>query len=237
MDKFAEKPWMVTLAYTLLMIVMGGRTALFVAQFDVLLRFGDLTAFAILLAVALAIAVPAGSYYRARASKGTSTRKIGAWVMFGAAFIDGAFNISEAIILANDANVFADFTGFTRLWLEFTLLLVGIGPTLLTVGLASLAGSVERTHVHSTNTVRTKTKLAVAFERTTENNPSLDAHLTKVVAQLTPGQEFTRDQVEQWTGKSKQHAVNIVNYARARGAFGDVRRGVYIYRGETVDNG
>lgn len=227
-------------SYLALLIVMGGRTALFVSHFDAL-KIGnfDITPLSALLAAALIGAVAGAAYVRGSTSKHERKHVTASRVMYGAAILDGWFNVSEAVLLADASGVFNQFSDnrFLLIWMWATAVLVGVGPTLLTMGLATLDGEQDRTIRDRETNVRTHTKIAVAVERTVEQNPALDVHLTKVVAQLTPGQEFTREQVEQWTGKSKQHAVNIVNYARARGTFGDVRRGVYMYKSEEVANG
>lgn len=236
MDSLRSIKW----AYLALLIVMGGRTALFVSNFDAL-KIGnfDITPLSALLAAALILAVAGAAYVRGSTAKNERKHITASRVMYGAAILDGWFNVSEAVLLADKSGVFNQFADnrFLQIWMWATAVLVGVGPTLLTMGLATLDGEQDRTVREQKNTVRTHTKIAVAIERTVEPNASLDAHLTKVVAQLTPGQEFTREQVEQWTGKSKQHAVNIVNYAKGRGIFGDVRRGVYIYNDNQVSRG
>jgi hypothetical protein len=230
----------IKLSYLLLLIVMGGRTALFVSHFDSL-KVGsfDITPLSFVFALALILAVAGGAYARGATTKNDRKHSTATRVMFGAAILDGWFNVSEAVILADRTGVFNQFAANRPVlyWMWATAVLVGVGPTLLTMGLATLAGEVDRTTRQQESNVRTHTKVAVAIERTTETNPALDAHLTKVVAQLTPGQEFGRAQIEQWAGVSKQHAVNIVNYAKTKEVFGDVRRGVYVYKGEETDNG
>lgn len=233
-----EKSWSVNVSYLLLLLVMGGRTALFVSRFDSLFKipgFG-LTPLSIVLALALILAVSAGAYIRGNSNKNERKRSTATWVMFGAAGLDGWFNVSEAIILAEGSGAFDQFAGtYVIYWMWLTAILVGVGPTLLTMGLASLSGELSRTTSQEKTTVRTHTKVGVVYEKKTENNASLDAHLTKVYAQLSPGDELTRTQIQNWTGVSKQHAVNIVNYAKQQGTVKDIRRGVYVYSGAVED--
>jgi hypothetical protein len=210
MRNIFEKPIMVTVSYLLLMIVMGGRTALYWSHFDTLLPIGDLTIFSIVFACALALTVPASSYYRSKSAKGTGTHRTATFVMSGAAITDGVFNVSEAI-----------------------LLLVGLAPTLLTIGLASLAGSLTAKQERKQS--RTQTKIAVAIERTSTVNDTFERHLTTIRRQLTTGDTFSRAQVEQWTSLGKGQAVNIVNYGVDRGLFTKAGRGVYVYEEHTDD--
>jgi hypothetical protein len=223
----------IKLAYILLLVVMGGRTALFTSKLDSLFTIDglNLTPLSILLALALILTVSGAAYARGKSGKNERVHGMATYVMIGGVVLDGILNISEAVYLADGTGVFDQFVDnrFVLYWMWGTTILVGVGPTLLATGLAMLAGEIDRTNKP---TVRTETKLAIAYQRTTATNPALDAHFTRVSAQLTPGQEFTREQVEQWTGKSKQHAVNVVNYAKGRGVVSDVRRGVYVYKGE-----
>lgn len=230
MFRFSNRPFFVTLSYVLLLIVMGGRSALFVANFDTLVQFGELTVLAILFAIALAFAVPAGAYVRAREPKNSNAHKIGGWVVIGAAVTDGAFNISEAILLATESGVFTGYSGIVLYWLYFTLLLVGLAPTLLTIGLASLAGSLARKAPQ-----RTRTRVAVAVEHVVEDNPALDAHWSSIRKSIQPGESFQRPQIEALTGVGKNQALNIINYGRDKGFVDTVARGQYVYNGGDDD--
>jgi hypothetical protein len=229
-----RKAWFVTAAYVALLIVMGGRTALFVANFDALFAvsiFGStITPLSVLMAVALAFAVAGTSWWRAHYSKSANARKVATAAMIGSVTLDGAFNISEAIILATDTGIISEYAGIVRVWLWFTVLLIGVGPTLLTMGLASLAGSVDSTTRKQTTNKRTSIRAAVAIDRTVGINPALEGHCSTIARQLTPGETFTRSQVEQWTPLGKGQSINVINYGIDRGMFERAGRGLYVYQ-------
>lgn len=134
-------------AAVLLLLVMGGRTALFVALFDAIARFGSadaqLTPFAVLFAVALVIAVPGSAFWRARAKK-KAIRRYATVAMVGAALTDGYFNVAEALILAQDSAALAQFDGTgLQLFFDVGVVLIGVMPTLLTLALMQLVGSLD----------------------------------------------------------------------------------------------
>ena len=230
LHKLLERPGIITFAYLLLMIVMGGRTALFVAHFDTLIHLGEVTIIAILFAVALALAVPGAAYARSISRKGSNAHRTAGWVMIGAAVTDGAFNVSEAILLANETGIFTEFVGLVQYWLYFTLLLVGVAPTVLTIGLASLAGLLMKSD--SSSGRNTRTRIALAVEHTAAASPSMDAHWTRIDRHLGAGDVFTRTEIEQWTGLQKGQAINVIRYGRDHGFVSEAARGQYVYAPE-----
>lgn len=219
---------LVIVAYVLLTVVMGGRTMLFVRNFgEFELTFFGLTLrpLSFLLAFALIIAVAGSAWWRAHYGKTHRGYKIATQTMIGATALDGIFNVSEAILLAQDTGILANQPRVIEIWMWLSVILIGAGPTFLTVGLASLAGTVDRT---TRPNKRTSTKVAVAIERTVETNPVLEAHCSRIERQLTPGSTFTREMVEQWTGLGKGQALNVINYGRDQGLIEVQSRGTYI---------
>lgn len=224
----------IKLSYIFLLIVMGGRTALFVSKLDAILPLDEalgipveLTPLSVFLAIALIMAVPGAAMWRGQAERGSATRKVATTAMVTAAFLDGWLNVSEAVYLATQRGVFDEFTGFVRWWMWATVVMVGVGPTILTVLLAWLVGEQTKEAVHETNSVRT----------VVEYNPTMEAYVRTVVEQLPPNGRFVRGDVQVWTGKSRQQALNVIKYGIGRGVFAeDGQRGTYVYhdtRGQT----
>jgi hypothetical protein len=242
------KQGMIRISYLMLMLVMGGRTALFASNFDnlITLRSGDsrLTAIAVLLALSLILAVEVGAYHRGVNQKGSNAYRRASRVMVGAASLDGLFNVTEAFLLATETGIYSAYQP-PLLWLTWLSTgLLGIGPTLLTIWLAELAGELDKRDDHRRKPIwqvllgvtndGQKTKVAAQLTAEVEHNPTMEEHVRTVVKQLTPGEHFRRADVEQWVDVSKQHAVNIVNYGKDHGVFNDVKRGVYAYKNEEV---
>jgi hypothetical protein len=151
----------IKLAYIFLLIVMGGRTALFVSKLDAILPLDqalgvpvELTPLSIFLAIALIMAVPGAAVWRGQARRGSSTRNVATVAMITAAFLDGWLNVSEAVYLATQRGVFDEFTGFVRWWMWATVVMVGVGPTLLTVLLAWLVGEQTKEAVQEATSSR-----------------------------------------------------------------------------------
>ena len=233
--KRERQAWLIITAYIALLVVMGGRTALFVSHFDDLMSIdifgGRITVLSILMAIALMLAVAGTSWWRAHYSKRENARDVATWSMVGAVLLDGAFNVSEAIILATETGTLDNYSGVVQYWLWFTVLLIGIGPTFLTMGLASLAGVVDRdVRRSSTSSKRaTSTSLNVSVQRqTVEVDEALDEHLNVIMGELNVGDQFKRVDVERWTGLQKVQAVNVINRGLDVGLFESPKRGTYV---------
>lgn len=235
---FRDQAMLIIAAYIALLVVMGGRTALFVSNFDNLLEVdifgGKITALSILMAVALMLAVAGTSWWRSHYTRRDSARQVATWSMVGAVVLDGAFNVSEAIMLATETGTLDAYSGVVKIWLWFTVLLIGVGPTLLTMGLASLAGAVDRDARKSTTTSRrTSTAVNVSIARqTVETNDALDDHLSVIVGELSAGDQFRRTDVERLTGLKKAQAINVINHGLDAGVFDSPKRGSYVVIGE-----
>lgn len=227
MKWFKQQANLVILAYLALLLVMGGRTALFVSHFDNLLVMdifgGRITALSILLAFALMLAVAGTAWRRAHYERQDRQYKTATWTMIGAVVLDGAFNVSEAIILATDAGTIEQYSGPVQWWLWFTVGLVGIGPTLLTVGLASLAGAIDY-EVKRDTTENGQS----APQQGAEVNDVLEEHLRAVERSADGIGSFKRENVEQWTGLGKGQSVNVLNYGIERGIIESPKRGLYM---------
>ncbi|MHC4891344.1 MAG: hypothetical protein ACYTEO_17970 [Planctomycetota bacterium] len=135
------------LSVILLLCVMGGRTALFVALFDAILRFGpddhQLSILALFMALALVLAVPVAAYFSTHAKK-KGQRQLATAAMIGAAAGDGYFNIAEALILAQESATLRQFAGTKlQLFFDFGVVLIGVLPTLLTLAMMRLVGSLS----------------------------------------------------------------------------------------------
>lgn len=220
----------VTISYILLLVVMGGRTALFVSLFDqlVVLPLGGahITLLSILLAVALILAVSGGAWHRAHAKKGSRGWQIASFAMYGAAVADGWFNTAEAYYLANETQVFAGQPSALRIFLLVTTGLIGIAPTVLTMLLASLAGSLDAKA--SSSRPASRTRIGLQVEHEVSPSPILDGHWTTIRRHVQPGAHIRRLSVEQWTGLGKAQAVNVLNYGIQIGHIQELKRGVYI---------
>lgn len=236
-DRITKQANLVILAYLALLLVMGGRTALFVSNFDNLLVIdifgGNITGLSILLAVALMLGVAGTAWRRVHYKKGSVQYRTATATMIGAVVLDGAFNVSEAIMLATEAGTIEQYTGPVQWWLWFTVGLVGIGPTLLTVGLASLAGSVDYDVQRQSAKRRRRTSNAVQSSgssggHSVERNEVLDEHLASIGQSVNAGETFRREDVEEWTGLAKGQSVNVLNYGRQIGLIESPKRGHYV---------
>lgn len=218
----------IKLSYIFLLIVMGGRTALFVSKLDAILPLDkalgipvELTPLSVFLAVALIMAVPGAAMWRGQAERGSAIRRVATTAMISAAFLDGWLNVSEAVYLATQRGVFDEFTGFVQWWMWATVVMVGVGPTILTVLLAWLVGEQTKDAAHLAD----KGRKAVAY------SPTMEAHLRTVCEQLTPNVRFRRTEIDKLMSCSKQQSNNIVRYGIGRGVFSENgERGSYIMR-------
>ena len=223
---------MITASYILLMVVMGGRTILFVSQFDELATIDigagqtKVTALAVVFAIALILTVSGASWWRAHFRANDKAFKLATRVLVGGATLDGLFNVAEAYLLADGSGVLAGHPFPMNIVVWAAMLGIGIGPTLLTVGLASLAGMVDQ----KATTKRTSTRVNVAVERSVEVNDALNDHCNTIVRQLTTGETFKRSDVEQWTGLGKVQSVRVLNYGKEHGLFSDHKHGIYVYQ-------
>lgn len=134
-------------SYLLLLVVMAGRTALFVSRFDsliVLPWLGNVTLLSVLMAVAFIGAVSGGSYIWGISNKGERRRKKAIAAVIIGSLLDGTFNLAEAAYLAIESGTFSGIEP-PVLWFFWTAtVLIGVGPTGLTIVLASLAGELDR---------------------------------------------------------------------------------------------
>ena len=119
-----------------------------------------------------------------------------------------------------------------RGFLLVTTGLIGIAPTVLTMLLATLAGSIDAKATSTRRTSSTQVRAGLQVVHAVDQSPVLDDHWTLIRRHVAPGDMLRRVDVEQWTGLGKAQAVNVLNYGKQAGHVEEVKRGVYV----TLDN-
>lgn len=134
-------------AGTLALVVMAGRTAMFVSKFDNILpirRLGGVTPLSALFALMLILGVNGSAYLRGMSKKGERIRSWSMVALITASILDGTFNLAEAVYLANESGVFEGIAPPLSYFFWVATSLIGIGPTVLAIIFSVLAGEMDR---------------------------------------------------------------------------------------------